>query len=111
MKDILGQEIKVGDIVAHAQRHSNKAYFSLKLVTDLRTKRKEAWTTVPQKVKEVKVIGYTTSRWVWDGEAETGKNINGFFMNDRGGWTTPDVLVVVTDKAPKDVKAFLQNKI
>lgn len=106
MKDILGQEIKVGDIVAHGQREANSGRISVKIVIEARSREHYSRT-----IDEVKVIGYRTLRWNYNKETKSGEYENGMFVNDHAGWTTPDVLLVVNDSVPKKIKEFLQSQL
>lgn len=105
MKDFLGNELKVGDIVVHGQRSGNSGSLKIKLVLDLR-KRDD----YGRELEEVKVIGCSMRDMKWDPVKREWYEIEPeFTMNDRGGWTTPGVLMVVNDSVPMDVYSFLQE--
>lgn len=107
MKDILGREIKVGDIVAHGQRSGNGGSLAVKLVTN--TRIREGYSG--KKHEEVHVLGYSTTKWLHDEATNKYSYQDGLFINGRGGWTTPDVIVVITESVPANIKEFLQGKL
>ena len=106
MKDILGRYIEVGDIVAHGQRYGNSGSIEVKVVAELRDDSKDNWDS-----KQVKVRGYSTTKWFCDKESQNGEHRDGLFMNDRAGWTFPDRLVVITEAVDPEVRKFLQEHV
>lgn len=103
MKDLLGQEIKEGDIVAHGQRSGNSGSIQVKLVTELRQRDHYG-----DKIDEVKVIGYSQPTHKYNKDTGKWEETEAYYkMNDRGGWTTPDVLIVINDQVPAELKDFL----
>lgn len=104
MKDFLGQEMQIGDIVVHGQRSGNSGSLEIKLVLDMRES-----DYYGHKREEVKVIGCSKRDMKWDPVKREWYDIDPeFTMNSRGGWTTPDVLMVVNDSVPSDIYTFLQ---
>lgn len=106
MKDILGRDIKVGDIVARGHRSGAGGGMSINLVLELRDDGLDNWNS-----QEIKVIGYSDRKWVYDKETRNGEYKEGFYMNDRGGWTFPDRVVVITEVVPASVREFLQGQL
>lgn len=104
MKDFLGQEIKIGDIVAHGQRSGNSGVISIKIVKELRTVDK--WNS---KIDEVKVVGYAYLEHKWDKETREWTKVEPYYQLKQGGWTYPSVLIVINDSVPKEIKEFLQS--
>lgn len=104
MIDILGRTIAVGDIVAHGQRSGNEGCILVKVVTELRDDGNDRWDS-----QQVKVRGYTMTKWFYDKETKKGEHRDGLFMNDRAGWTYPERLLVINEAIDPEVREFLQE--
>ncbi len=108
MIDILGHEIHVGDIVAHGQRSGNSGCITIKLVTETR-ESDNSWYS-DKGFGEVKVIGYTYLDHDWNKETREWEPVEPHYeLNSRGGWTTSDVLIVINDSVPNELKQFLTS--
>lgn len=106
MKDILGREIKVGDIVAHGTRSGNSGDLNVKIIADTKM-TKERWTD--HEIEKVKVINFYFGDQEWNKETQKWEATEPHFEKGGIGWSAGGNMLIVNESVPKDVKEFLKS--
>lgn len=97
MKDILGREIKVGDIVAHGTRSGNSGDLNVKIVAGV-------------KEDTCKVINYYYGKRKWNPDIQEWKDVPAFYEKGGSGWAQGNILIV-TESVPDELHYFLKGLI
>lgn len=108
MKDLLGREIKIGDIVAHGTRSGNSGALSVKIVTDMRNEPirfNENYTR-----EQLKVINYRFVDRKWNKEASEWQDCEPHYEKGGTGWAQGEMLIV-NEAIPEDLREFLRSLI
>jgi len=104
MKDVLGRELKVGDIVAFGS--PNRGSVSVRIVAGFRERGIHTRT-----VNEVFVRGVSKIVSKYDREKREWIDIEPYLEMERGGWTFSDRVIVINESVPEEIKSFLQESI
>lgn len=108
MIDILGREIKVGDIVAHGTRAGNSGDLNVKIVADIR-KTKEEYND--NEIEKCKVINFYFGSHTWDREKREWVDVGPHYEKGGIGWSQGNNMLIVNESVPQDIKDFLQSLI
>lgn len=109
MKDILGREIKVGDVVAHGTRSGNSGALSVKIIADHRFV-KDRWSD--RQIEKVKVINFTYMDRKWNRDTREWEDLpEPQFEKGGSGWSEGGTFLVVNESVPDDVKNFLKGSL
>lgn len=103
MEDILGREIKIGDIVAFGS--SNGGDVSIRIVAGSR-KRERSWSP-----DEILVRGYSRVYHEYDRKLQKWVDVEPYLEMSKGGYTYTNRVVVINESVPDEIKNFLRAGI
>lgn len=107
MKDILGREIKVGDIVAHGTRSGNSGELSVKIIADIIEKKEYEWSD--SLVEKCKVINFSYIDREWNRETREWEDVAPHYEKGGSGWSLGMNMLVVNESVPDEVHYFLKS--
>lgn len=108
MKDILGREIKVGDIVAHGTRSGNGGAISVKIIADSKM-AKNRWSD--NEFEKLKVINFYINDRKWDEEKREWYAVEPTYEKGGSGWSEGGTFLIVNESVPEDIATFLRSLI
>ena len=108
MIDILGREIKVGDIVAHATRSGNSGAIGIKIIADARMAN-DRWGSGEH--EEVKVINYEYITREYNYDTRSWYDVEPYYKKGGSGWSAGGTFVVINESVPDELKNFLRSLI
>lgn len=106
MKDILGREIKVGDIVAHGQRSGNGGSISVKVVTEIAKRKPDRWS---YETEQIKVTNYRYVTSEYNKETKSWNDVRPYYEKGGAGWTDGDRIVILSEPVPDELHYFLKS--
>lgn len=106
MKDILGRELKVGDIVAHGTRSGNSGDLNVKIIVD-KKKTEARWVT--SEIEKFKVINFSFVNRSWDKEKGSYEDCEPHYEKGGTGWSEGYNMLIVNESVPTEVKEFLKG--
>lgn len=108
MKDILGRELKVGDIVAHGTRSGNGGDLNVKIIAEIKSSVETRWGNT-REMKKYKVINYNHVTRQWDKDAREYVDCEPHYEKGGTGWSEGHCMLIVNESIPNDLKEFLQG--
>ncbi len=110
MKDILGRELKIGDIVAHGTRSGNGGDLNVKIIAEIRHKTETRWGH-ERELEQCKVINYSYVTRVWDKESRQYVDCEPHYEKGGTGWSEGYCMLIVNESVPNDLKDFLRGLV
>lgn len=108
MKDILGREIKIGDIVAHGTRSGNSGDLNIKIIADKKL-YKEQWSG--NEIEKLKVINYTYIDKQYNTDLREWEPVEPHYEKGGIGWSTGYCMLVINESVPDELRDFLRSLV
>ena len=108
MIDILGTELKVGDIVAHGTRAGNSGDLNIKVIAEFKQEPSRYGSGM---VDMVKVINYNYVTQDFDRETRTWSDVFPHYEKGGTGWSSGYSMLVVNESVNQKLKDFLKGLV